>query len=110
MVFFETSCFTKAIKKLLSDDEYKDPQSALINEPEAGTGIAGGLRRLRWSVSGKRIRGGIRGICYYITDTDRVLMLTAYKKGVQDNLTKAQAKVLVTLVLATLVKEELGDV
>lgn len=34
--FVETSIFTRELKSLLSDDEYKEFQAFLIENPEAG--------------------------------------------------------------------------
>ena len=41
MVFIETSIFTKEVKRLLPDDEYKQLQSDLMLRPEAGPLIKG---------------------------------------------------------------------
>jgi len=47
MRFVETSIFTKLIKELLIDDDYRKLQIALILRPEQGALIkqSGGLRR-----------------------------------------------------------------
>jgi hypothetical protein len=39
-------------------------------------------------------RGGIRVIYYHLTAAFQIRLLLAYKKGVQDNLTQTQLKVL----------------
>ncbi len=36
MVIIETSMFTRRIKDLMSDDEYKALQEALVNRPDMG--------------------------------------------------------------------------
>lgn len=63
----ETHIFTKKIKAILSDDEYRKLQWELAINPEAGPLIPGcrGLRKLRWAIPGKGKRGGLR-VIYYI--------------------------------------------
>jgi len=49
MVIIETPIFTKLINDLMSDDEYKDLQEALVSRPDRGAIItgSGGLRKVR---------------------------------------------------------------
>jgi len=49
MLFIETPIFTKQIKDLLPDSEYRKLQEALLMRPEAGDLIrgSGGLRKIR---------------------------------------------------------------
>jgi len=49
MVIIETSVFTRQVRELLSDEEYRELQTALANRPNAGSVIvgSGGLRKLR---------------------------------------------------------------
>jgi hypothetical protein len=49
VVFIETSIFTKEIKRLLPDDDYKQLQTALMLRPDGGDLIhgTGGLRKIR---------------------------------------------------------------
>lgn len=35
MVFFETQIFTKRIRELISDDDYKEPQLLLVKYPDS---------------------------------------------------------------------------
>lgn len=100
MVFVETPLFTKLIKELLTDDEYRELQEVLLTRPEAGDLIpgSGGLRKIRWRVAGKGKRGGIRVIYYWYKLEDSFYMLIAYKKSATEDLTKNQLKVLRQLV------------
>jgi hypothetical protein len=66
MEIFETSIFTKQIVGLLSDEDYRNLQRVLAINPLAGVLIknSGGLRKLRWGITGKGKSGGIRVIYY----------------------------------------------
>ena len=62
MRFVETTVFTRQIQSLLTGDEYRALQSALVLRPEQGPVIrnSGGLRKIRWGSRGSGKRGGIR--------------------------------------------------
>jgi len=96
MGIIETPIFTKRIVGVLSDEEYKRLQIALIMNPEAGSIIpgGGGLRKLRWSYSGIGKRGGLRIIYYLSKERESIYMLLPYKKSKQENLTREQMKIL----------------
>jgi mRNA-degrading endonuclease RelE of RelBE toxin-antitoxin system len=100
MVFIETPVFTKLVKDLLLDEEYRKLQEALLLRPESGALIpnGGGLRKIRWGISDRGKRGGVRVIYYWDTPDDTIYMLTVYKKSAQENLTPGQLKLLRRLV------------
>ncbi len=96
MEIIETPIFTRKIKDVLSDDEYGKLQWALVTNPEAGAVIpgSGGLRKLRWAISGRGKRGGLRVIYYWYTQDEKIYMLFPYKKSEQEDLTNEQMKIL----------------
>jgi hypothetical protein len=96
MVIVETSIFTRLINELMSDDEYRDFQEALVNRPDMGDLIrgSGGLRKVRWKLEGRGKSGGVRIIYYWVTVDDQIRMLYAYPKGKQENLTQEQLALL----------------
>jgi hypothetical protein len=104
MEIVETSVFTRQIRRLLKEDEYRELQEELVIHPLAGAVIrgSGGLRKLRWAAEGRGKSGGIRVIYYYLVREDLIFMLLAYSKGAKDNLTGREAAA-----LKKLVKEEL---
>jgi len=61
LTFVETRLFTSLVHRYLSDDECSALQRALVENPDAGDVIRGlgGVRKLRWGVSGRGKRGGI---------------------------------------------------
>ena len=94
MVIIETPIFTRRIQELIPDEEYRLLQIHLINRPDGGKTIAGsgGLRKLRWSAGGHGKRGGIRVIYYWLMPRDAILLLYAYPKSEQDDLTAEQLR------------------
>lgn len=84
--FVETRLFTRLVLRYLSDQEYSELQLTLITDPDAGNVIpgSGGVRKLRWRLSGRGKRGGYR-VIYFVKRTSRVFwMLTMYPKNVSD--------------------------
>ena len=88
MVFIETSIFTKLIGKYLSSDEYLGLQKFLLLRPDAGAIIrgTGGVRKLRWRLTGMGKRGGIRVIYYWQVNADEIWLLTVYGKSEQESI------------------------
>ncbi len=88
MVFIETSVFTKLIQGYLTEEYYLDLQTHLLSRPDAGAIIrgTGGVRKLRWRVSGKGKSGGIRIIYYWQVSDNEIWMLTAYGKSERDTI------------------------
>ncbi|MDZ7623799.1 MAG: hypothetical protein U5J96_05050 [Ignavibacteriaceae bacterium] len=85
---------------LLTDDEYRNLQNTLILNPGKGKLIlgSGGLRKIRWGITGRGKSGGVRIIYYWIVQRNIILMLLIYQKNEQDELTSSQIKLLKSLV------------
>ncbi|MET0038003.1 MAG: type II toxin-antitoxin system RelE/ParE family toxin [Candidatus Thiodiazotropha lotti] len=100
MIIIETSVFTKLIRELLEDDEYRELQEALVNRPDLGDLIrgSGGIRKVRWNLKGTGKSGGVRVIYYWVVDDHHIRMLYVYPKGKQANLTKEQVAQLKAIV------------
>jgi mRNA-degrading endonuclease RelE of RelBE toxin-antitoxin system len=91
MKIIETPIFTKRVKEILSEEEYRLFQIKLIDDPEVGSIIkgSGGIRKIRWSGSGRGKRGGSRILYYWYNTRGLILMLFIFKKNEKDDLTKA---------------------
>src|ERR1700726_2524228 len=87
--FIETPVFSHQLSRVLSDDEYRALQTALILRPEQGPLIpgTGGLRKVRWMLRGKGKRGGLRVIYYWDSAVSIVYLLFLYSKSRQEDLT-----------------------
>ncbi len=83
MEFIEASSFTRYVYDYLTEEEYAGLQNILANYPEMGSVVpgSGGVRKIRWSVSGRGKRGGVRVIYYYKKNDSEVWLLTIYQKN-----------------------------
>ena len=91
--FIETPLFTKQIKELTDDDNYRDLQEDLIKNPQQGDLVqgTGGVRKTRWSSSSSTGKsGGMRIIYYYIEESGKFFMLLAYPKSKKVTLSAAE--------------------
>lgn len=94
MVFIETSIFTRRLKELMKDEDYRELQLQLVENPQKGSLIpgSGGFYKLRWASKGRGKRGGLRIIYYWIKAEHKIFMLYVYPKSEQEDLTPAQVK------------------
>jgi len=100
VLIVETPVFTRRVLKLMSDEDYRALQQALVVDPERGAIIrhSGGLRKVRWARAGRGKRGGVRAIYYWARAREILLMLLVYGKNEQDDLTPEQLRILRALV------------
>lgn len=88
MEFIEASAFTRRVYEYLSEEEYLGLQNFLLQHPEAGKVIpgSGGVRKVRWGMSGKGKSGGARVIYYFKRQDDEIWLLTIYSKSEIENI------------------------
>ena len=88
MEFIEATAFTKYVYNYLSDDEYLGLQSFLLQYSEAGKIVrgSGGVRKVRWAISGKGKSGGVRVIYYFKKQDGEIWVLTIYSKNEVENI------------------------
>lgn len=74
MVIVETPIFTKLITNIMSDNEYRELQEALVYRPDMGVIIqnSGGLRKVRWSLEGRGKSAGARIIYYWLSENEQL--------------------------------------
>jgi mRNA-degrading endonuclease RelE of RelBE toxin-antitoxin system len=88
MEFIEAVAFTKYVYDYLSEDEYLGLQGYLVQYPESGKVVpgSGGVRKVRWKMSGKGKSGGVRVIYYFKKQDDEIWLLTIYSKNEVENI------------------------
>ena len=108
MEFIETTAFTKYVYDYLSDDEYLGLQSFLLQYPELGKVVpgSGGVRKVRWAMTGKGKSGGVRVIYYFMVRPDLVFLADIYTKNEKENLTHAERNQLKKI--ASEIQQEFG--
>ena len=96
MVFIETPVFTRQVMSLMDDDEYRELQIILLEDPEAGDIIkgGGGIRKVRFGIDGRGKSGGVRTIYFWKKSADQIFMLLMYPKSKKDTLTDAEKEIL----------------
>jgi mRNA-degrading endonuclease RelE of RelBE toxin-antitoxin system len=90
----ETPTFTRQAGKLFSGEEKQALIDFLAANPLAGDEIpgTGGVRKLRFGVSGMGKRGGGRVIYYFLDETVPIYALLAYGKSARTGLTSAEKR------------------
>jgi hypothetical protein len=100
----ETREYERLARSLFADSERIGIRAYLAECPEGGDVIPGlsGLRKLRWSHQNrnKGKRGGTRVIYFYALSNGTVVLLHAYSKDKQKDLTDADQKKLKAAVQA----------
>jgi mRNA-degrading endonuclease RelE of RelBE toxin-antitoxin system len=96
----ETSIFTKQVRAALSDDEYRELQLYLVLQPDAGDLIpgSGGLRKVRWRLTGRGKRGGVRVIYFWKSGAGQLYLLCLYAKSEHSDLTTRELRLLRAMV------------
>ncbi|MBI1921583.1 MAG: type II toxin-antitoxin system RelE/ParE family toxin [Geobacter sp.] len=102
MLFVETSLFTRLLPQYLTDDEYREFQAFIVENPDTGDLIrgSGGIRKVRWAAKGKGKRGGVRIIYYWQRTDAHIYLMTIYAKNEMTDLSPAEIAVLKSIVEA----------
>lgn len=97
--FIELPAFERYRKHHMTDEDYQVLQRLLLSDFNKGDRIqgTGGLRKLRFSTSGKGKRGGGRVIYYWQDERGICWLFAAYEKNQQTDLTNEQRETLKTL-------------
>ena len=80
----------------LGDDEQHELENILLENPRKGAVIEGlaGIRKLRIKLEGRGKSGGGRVIYLDVLEKEKIYLLFAYPKNVQENLTSEQRRLL----------------
>ena len=100
-MFIELTSFRLKWKNLgLSDDDLKNLEQELLNDPKVGDVLqgTGGVRKMRFSFPYRGKSGSVRVIYVDFEVYERIYLLTVYQKADQENLSKAERNDLKKLV------------
>jgi mRNA-degrading endonuclease RelE of RelBE toxin-antitoxin system len=100
VLIVETPAFTRRLRQVLDEEQYRLLQAALVASPAAGSVIrgSGGIRKVRWAGSGRGRRGGVRVLYHWSSADDRLLLLFIFHKNERSDLSRDQLKQLRVLV------------
>ena len=98
----ETPTFTQQAAKHFDEEEKQELITFLAENPLAGDVIpgTGGVRKLRFAVTGKGKRGGARVIYYYLDGSLPLYALLAYPKNAKSDMTPDEKRAVTALVTA----------
>ena len=105
--FKEVPTFTRKWKELgLTDENLRDLQNILLENPKAGDAIqgTGGIRKIRIPIENKGKRGGGRVIYVDIELKETIYFINVYAKNEKDDLTDEEKKAFKAVV--KILKEE----
>lgn len=88
----EVGTFLRQVSAFLNEEDLNELKWHLAQNPCDGVVIpgTGGIRKLRWSASGRGKRGGSRVIYFFHDDTMPIFLLAAYAKNAKSDLTEGE--------------------
>ena len=105
-IFIELPSFDRYRKTYMNDNNYREFQLILLENPTVGDVIrgTGGLRKVRFKDErrGKGKRGGIRVIYYWCAEKSQFWLFTVYAKDEMDDLKTKECQALADLLTYTL--------
>ena len=102
-MFIELPSFRLKWKNLgLSDDDLKNLEQELLDDPKVGDVLqgTGGVRKMRFSFPHRGKSGSVRVIYVDFEVYEKIFLITAYAKGEKDNLTDSEKKEIKQLISA----------
>lgn len=84
----------------LNDEDLKQLEEILLKNPQMGDVVkgTGGARKMQIQLEGRGKRSGGRVIYVDVFEKEKLYLLLAYPKSVQENLTPTQEKVIKALI------------
>ncbi len=96
--FVSTPMFEGLAKKLLTEEDRRELELLLLDDPKRGPVIerTGGFRKVRFArPSRKEGKSGGARVIYYVSERkERIYLLFVYSKSVRDDLTRAEENAL----------------
>ena len=100
MQIVRTGLYLRQMKRLgASSTDMGRLEAEIAVNPQAGDVIPGlmGLRKIRFALGNKGKRGGGRGVYFLMVSDDVAVMIFAYAKSAQEDLTTEQRKAALAL-------------
>ncbi len=100
MKIVRTSRYVKDMRRIgVTPEDVAELEAAIAGDPKLGDVIPGlgGMRKIRFGIGNRGKRGGGRAIYFLIVSDDMAVMLLAYAKNEQEDLTKEQRKAVLAL-------------
>ena len=96
MVFIETQSYLKTINALVTDEQHREIQNQLLEQPGLDTPIPGasGMRKMRVALGDHGKRGGFRIWYVHFPQRDTRLLVFALPKNKGSDLTKDMTRLL----------------
>jgi hypothetical protein len=100
ITFIEHPAFTKFVQDWMPEDDYREFQLWLAENPNAGDVISGlaGLRKIRMALPGRGKRGSARVLYLLFRSADTIFLVYAYTKGDFEDLPSDKKKAVRLLV------------
>jgi hypothetical protein len=96
-----TKRYLKDLKRIgATEGEISSLEQAIATDPNVGDVVPGlrGVRKVRFALGGKGKRGGGRAIYYVLASDDAAIMIFAYAKSRQSDLTEDEKRSALALV------------
>jgi hypothetical protein len=108
--FVRLGTFDRAAKGLLSDDDEREIEKDIAQDPEAAPVITatGGVRKIRGRIGQRGKRGGVRILYLHVATTETVYLLWVFPKSARENITKAEKKTIRAMVARLKEERESG--
>lgn len=100
MEIVRTKRYLKDLERLgATDAEITALEEMIAFNPTVGDAIPGlsGIRKVRFAIGGRGKKGGGRAIYFLMVSDDLAVMLYAYSKATQEDLSQAQKKAALTV-------------
>ena len=91
----ETRHFEARAKRVLNETQRAELVNLIAGDPQCGTILGGGVRKVRFASHGRGKSGGVRVIYYFYSEAIPVFLLEIFAKNEKSNLSKAETAALV---------------
>lgn len=108
--FVRLRTFDRSAKALLSDDDEREIEKNIADDPEGAPVISGtgGVRKIRGRVGQRGKRGGVRILYLYVAATETVYLLLVFPKSAREDISKVEKQTIRSMVERLREEQESG--